>query len=91
MRWLEWEFDIGFTFREGLTLHNITYRDPNTTEQRQVCYRASVAEMAVPYGGPTWDRQRQNPIDAGEYGLGALANSLRNGCDCLGEIRCVYP
>lgn len=30
---------------------------------------------------------RLNLIDSGEYGLGALANSLTNGCDCLGEIR----
>src|SRR5439155_4814651 len=26
-------------------------------------------------------------FDVGEYGIGYLANSLENGCDCLGEIR----
>eukprot|EP00750_Incisomonas_marina_P008784 INCI15696.1.p1 GENE.INCI15696.1~~INCI15696.1.p1 ORF type:complete len:531 (+),score=75.04 INCI15696.1:88-1680(+) len=85
--WLEWDMDIGFNYREGLTLHRITYRDPTTAKQRPICYRASVAEMAVPYAAPGLDKHRQNPIDSGEYGLGALANSLTNGCDCLGEIR----
>ena len=29
---------------------------------------------------------RKNAFDVGEYGFGALANSLELGCDCLGEI-----
>ncbi len=24
LRWLEWDLDVGFTYREGLTLHRIT-------------------------------------------------------------------
>lgn len=28
----------------------------------------------------------QNAFDLGEYGVGLLANSLTNGCDCFGEI-----
>jgi hypothetical protein len=28
----------------------------------------------------------KNAFDAGEYGLGRCANSLKLGCDCLGEI-----
>ena len=65
MHWLEWDFDIGFTYREGLTLHNIKYRDPTTAQQRSICYRAAVSEMAVPYASPAWYRHRQNPIDSG--------------------------
>ena len=60
--WLEWDMDIGFNYREGLTLHRITYRDPTTAKQRPICYRASVAEMAVPYAAPGLDKHRQNPI-----------------------------
>jgi primary-amine oxidase len=30
---------------------------------------------------------RKNAFDLGEHGVGMLANSLTNGCDCLGEIR----
>lgn len=62
--WLEWDMDIGFNYREGLTLHRITYRDPTTARQRPICYRASVAEMAVPYAAPGLDKHRQNPIGA---------------------------
>jgi primary-amine oxidase len=29
----------------------------------------------------------KNAFDAGEWGLGRMANTLKNGCDCLGEIR----
>lgn len=43
--------------------------------------------MVVPYGDTTPIHNRQNAFDAGEYGMGQLANSLTLGCDCLGEIR----
>jgi primary-amine oxidase len=43
--------------------------------------------MVVPYGDPNPVQYRKNAFDAGEYNLGALANSLELGCDCLGEIR----
>ena len=47
----------------------------------------SLAEMVVPYGDPAQPHYRKNAFDAGEYGIGMLANSLELGCDCLGEIR----
>ena len=78
--WEGWRFRIGFDAREGLTLHQISIND------RPVIYRASVAEMVVPYADPSPVRFWQNYFDAGEYLLGAQANSLRLGCDCLGEI-----
>ena len=43
--------------------------------------------MVVPYGEPNSPHFRKNAFDAGEYGIGNLANSLTLGCDCLGEIR----
>ncbi|GAA3331340.1 hypothetical protein GCM10020331_087560 [Ectobacillus funiculus] len=54
---------------------------------RPILYRASLAEMVVPYGEASDMHNRQNAFDAGEYGMGQLANSLTLGCDCLGEIR----
>jgi primary-amine oxidase len=42
--------------------------------------------MTVPYGDPSVTQARKNAFDVGEYGLGMLANSLKLGCDCLGEI-----
>jgi primary-amine oxidase len=43
--------------------------------------------MVVPYGDPRPTYFHRNAFDIGEYGIGTLANSLENGCDCLGEIR----
>lgn len=41
--WQKWEMIIGFNFREGLTLHNITFEDNGT--KRGVLYRAALSEM----------------------------------------------
>ena len=49
-------------------------------------YRASIAEMVVPYGTPDGSHYRKNVFDHGENGFGRLANSLTLGCDCLGVI-----
>jgi primary-amine oxidase len=84
IRWQKWDLRYGFTVREGLVLHDIGYTDNG--ERRPVMHRASMAEMVVPYGDPAPLQYRKNAFDAGEYLLGALANSLELGCDCLGEI-----
>ena len=83
--WANWRLRIGFTPREGLVLHDIGYVDKGVL--RPVLYRASLAEMYVPYGDPAPTHWNKNVFDEGEYGLGWLANSLELGCDCLGEIR----
>ena len=77
-------FRIGFDQVEGLTLHQIGFQDGDRL--RPIIYRASIAEMVVPYGDPSPVRFWQNYFDAGEYKLGKQANSLELGCDCLGEI-----
>ncbi|HLG60714.1 MAG TPA: primary-amine oxidase [Ktedonosporobacter sp.] len=82
--WQKWRFRVGFTPREGLVLHTVTYEDQG--RERPVLYRASLAEMVVPYGDPTINHYRKNAFDVGEYGVGMLANSLELGCDCLGHI-----
>ena len=53
---------------------------------RPIVYRASVSEMVVPYGHPSPMHTWKSAFDAGEWGLGRMANSLTLGCDCLGEI-----
>jgi primary-amine oxidase len=85
IRWQKWSFRIGFTPREGLVLYTVGYEDGGHV--RPVLYRASLSEMVVPYGDPRPGQWRKNAFDAGEYNVGALANSLELGCDCLGEIR----
>ncbi|OHV32803.1 MULTISPECIES: primary-amine oxidase [Pseudofrankia] len=84
VEWANWRLRIGFTPREGLVLHDVCYVDRG--EVRPVLYRASLAEMYVPYGDPAPTHWNKNVFDEGEYGLGWLANSLTLGCDCLGEI-----
>lgn len=87
VRWENWEFRVGFDQVEGLTLHQLGFRDLSQGGRvRPIVYRASVAEMVVPYGDPSPVRFWQNYFDAGEYSLGKEANSLALGCDCLGEI-----
>ncbi|WP_255621500.1 primary-amine oxidase [Pseudonocardia sp. DSM 110487] len=82
--WENWSVRLGYDMREGLTLHQIGFADGGRV--RPIVYRASVAEMVVPYGDPSPVRFWQNYFDTGEYQLGKLANQLELGCDCLGEI-----
>ena len=84
VEWQKWKFRVGFTSREGLVLHTISYNDDGV--ERPILYRASICEMVVPYGDPGEQYYRKNAFDIGEYGLGMLANSLSLGCDCLGII-----
>ncbi|PRX43392.1 primary-amine oxidase [Prauserella shujinwangii] len=84
LTWANWSLRVGFDMREGLVLRQLSYRDGDT--ERPVVYRASIAEMVVPYGDPSPVRFWQNYFDTGEYLYGRYANSLRLGCDCLGEI-----
>ena len=85
LRWQKWKVRLGFTPREGLVLHTVSYADQG--RERLILYRAAVADMVVPYGDPRPTYFHRNAFDVGEYGIGYLANSLENGCDCLGEIR----
>jgi len=79
--WADWTFRFAFDIREGLTLHQISI------DGRPVVYRASIAEMVVPYADPSPVRYWQNYFDQGEYLFGRYTNSLELGCDCLGEIK----
>ncbi|MEM7190143.1 MAG: primary-amine oxidase [Pseudomonadota bacterium] len=82
--WQKWQVRVGFNLREGLVLHDIGYHDQGRL--RPIMRRASMAEMVVPYGDPTNGNYRRNAFDTGEYGLGAVLDSLKLGCDCLGHI-----
>ena len=78
--WQKWQVRIGFTPREGLVLHQVSYAG------RSIVHRASLVEMYVPYGDPAPTHRFKNVFDQGEYGVGWLANSLVRGCDCVGHI-----
>ena len=84
VRWQKWSLRVGMDPLEGLVLHTVGYEDGGRV--RPVLYRASVSEMVVPYGHPGPMHAWKSAFDAGEWGLGRMANSLTLGCDCLGEI-----
>ncbi|SIR88866.1 primary-amine oxidase [Haladaptatus litoreus] len=84
LEWQGWQMHVGWTQREGLVLHNISYEDDD--EIRSVIDRASCAEMSVPYGEQSINDRFKNAMDVGEYNIGRLAKSLTNGCDCLGYM-----
>ena len=84
VRWSKWSFRVGFDPYEGLVLHTVAYHDGDRV--RPVLHRASISEMVVPYGDPSPMHGWKNAFDAGEWGLGRMANSLKLGCDCLGVI-----
>jgi primary-amine oxidase len=84
LSWLGWQLRVGFDAREGLIIRDVSIADQG--RQRPLLYRASVAEMVVPYADPRPNRWFQNFFDCGEYLLGSYANSLELGCDCLGDI-----
>ncbi|KKA27262.1 hypothetical protein TD95_004093 [Thielaviopsis punctulata] len=82
--WQNWNIHIGFNYREGIVLNNISFNDKGTN--RSLFYRLSLAEMVVPYGNPEHPHQRKHAFDLGEYGAGYMTNSLALGCDCKGSI-----
>ena len=88
VRWEKWRFRFALHPREGLVLYTVGYEDGGRT--RSVLYRASLSEMAVPYGDPGRAWFFRNTFDAGELGLGILATSLRPGVDCPQNCQ-VFP
>lgn len=84
IKWQNWSAHIGFNYREGIVLSNITFNDKGTI--RPIFWRISLAEMVVPYGNPERPHQRKHAFDLGEYGAGYMTNSLSLGCDCKGAI-----
>ena len=44
--WQNWKFHIGFNYREGIVLNNITFNDKGKV--RPIFYRLSLSEMVVP-------------------------------------------
>jgi len=84
IEWQKFSVHVGFNYKEGIVLNNITYNDKGTV--RPIFYRLSLAEMVVPYGNPEHPHQRKHAFDLGEYGGGYMTNSLTLGCDCKGAI-----
>ncbi|KAJ5333896.1 hypothetical protein MYU51_017273 [Penicillium brevicompactum] len=81
VEWEKWRFRVGFNWREGMTLHDVSF------DGKSVFYRLSLSEMFVPYGDPRNPIYRKGAFDLGNVGAGVTANNLQLGCDCLGLIK----
>ncbi len=82
--WQRWRMNAFLLPIEGLILQGVELLDGG--EWRSVMHRGGLSEMVVPYGEVAPNHLWRCAFDAGEFGLGKLANSLTLGCDCLGEI-----
>jgi primary-amine oxidase len=85
IRWQKWRFRWTLHPREGLVLYTVGYEDGGRV--RPVMYRGSLSEMVVPYGDPSAGWFFRNSFDAGEFGLGLNASTLRPGVDCPANCR----
>jgi primary-amine oxidase len=84
--WQNWRLNVSMHPIDALVLHGVSWDDG--TRVRPILHRASLAEMVVPYGDPGVSHRWKNAFDSGEIGMGRypFLNSLKLGCDCLGEI-----
>ena len=80
INWQGYEFRVGMHPVNGLVLHQITLQG------RPILYRAALSDMVVPYGDQDPMHSWKHVLDASEYNMGQMVNSLKLGCDCLGEI-----
>lgn len=72
--WAGFEMHIGFNYREGIVLSDVSMHDMHEGRQRMLFNRLSVAEMVVPYGNPDIPHHRKHAFDIGEYGMGEFNN-----------------
>jgi primary-amine oxidase len=79
IRWQKWRFRYTMHPREGLVLQTVGYEDEGRV--RPILYRASLSEMAVPYGDPDRNWRWRSAFDVGEYGMGRLASSIEANRD----------
>lgn len=86
VQWHNWRFRFRMDPREGVVIYNVGWVDGVGTRgegrgARGILYRASVAEMLVPYGDPSPSWSFRTVFDEGEYGLGRFITPLVPGSD----------
>ncbi|KAE8139456.1 copper amine oxidase [Aspergillus pseudotamarii] len=70
IQWGKWRFRVGFDWREGMTLHDVSFDGKNTF------YRLCLSQMFVTYGDPRNPIYRKGAFDLGNVGAGVTANNL---------------
>ncbi len=79
-----WTFRVGIDNREGLVIHNAQFNDNGI--MRPVLYRASIAEMYVPYGSTDLTHAAWNYYDVGAYRMGQSDPKIMNGLKAGGDV-----
>ena len=86
LTWDNWRLRVGFSFREGLVLHKVEYKDAMAPGgYRPILYRGSLSEIYVPYARDHLNWSWRTAFDVGEYHLGQYANSLELDVDVPGN------
>ena len=85
IRWQKWNLRISLHPIHGLVLHDVGYEDGGRV--RKILHRAALSDMVVPYSETSPMHGWKHVFDASELCMGQFVNSLKLGCDCLGEIR----
>ncbi|MGR9053662.1 MAG: copper amine oxidase, partial [Gammaproteobacteria bacterium] len=80
IRWRNWSFHVRMDKRVGTVISLVEYDDHG--RPRSVLYQGMLSEMFVPYMDDDFGWYSRTYFDAGEYGAGLLASSLRAGIDC---------
>jgi len=78
--WQKWKFHFRIDPRLGPVVSLVRYMDNG--QSRSILYQGSVSELFIPYMDPDVGWYFRTYMDAGEYGLGKLATSLKPGLDC---------
>jgi primary-amine oxidase len=76
--WDRWRFRYSLHPRDGLVLHQVAWEEA-PGRLRSVLYRASVAELFVPYADPDAVWAWRAYLDEGNFGIGGNAKPLRRG------------
>lgn len=80
MSWGNWKFHVRLDPRVGPVISLARWRDGG--QFRSVLYEGHLSEMFVPYMDPDVGWYSRTYFDAGEYGAGLMASSLKPGVDC---------
>jgi primary-amine oxidase len=80
LAWDNWKLHFRVEQRDGLILSRIRYNDHG--RERSIVYRASLAELFVPYADPTSNWYYRTFLDEGEFGFGKSTSPLVPNKDC---------
>jgi primary-amine oxidase len=79
-----WSFRVAIHNREGLVIYDARYNDHGV--MRPVLYRASLAEMYVPYGSTDLTHTAWNYFDGGAYRMGQMWPGILNGLKAGSDV-----